>query len=181
MSSLRKLSESLLGVSLMPPYWPIQILTDPSSFTTDASLSGLGVVLYQVHEGQRHPVVFASQSLVPSETRFPGSKIRVLAATWAVTEKFWDYLYGTTVQVWTDNNPLIYILTSAKPDATGHLWVADVDALSQMTPAQAQEVLQPQAIQALYDLPMRSPSGEGSDGACLAEVLEVPPKGIPQA
>ena len=36
----------------------------------------------------------------------------------------YDYLYGHKVQVWTDNNPLTYVLTSAKLDATGHRWLA---------------------------------------------------------
>jgi len=39
---------------------------------------------------------------------------------WAVTEKYHAYLYGNTFTVLTDNNPLTYILTSAKLDATGH-------------------------------------------------------------
>ena len=34
-------------------------------------------------------------------------------------DKFYDYL-----MVLTDNNPLTYVLTSAKLDATGHRWVA---------------------------------------------------------
>ncbi|KYO29203.1 hypothetical protein Y1Q_0009972 [Alligator mississippiensis] len=96
----------------------------PFILHTNASLSGLGVVLYQLHEGRQHPVAYASRSLVPSETRYPAHKLEFLALKWAVTEKFRDHLYGTTFQVWTDNNPLTYILTSAKLDGTGLLWVA---------------------------------------------------------
>ena len=40
------------------------------------------------------------------------------------------YLYGAEFQVFTDNNPLTYILTAAKLDVTGHRWVA---ALSNYT------------------------------------------------
>ena len=42
-----------------------------------------------------------------------------------MTEKFHDYVYGNTFTVYTDNNPLTYILISAKLDATGHRWLAD--------------------------------------------------------
>jgi hypothetical protein len=35
---------------------------------------------------------------------------------------------GQTFSVFTDNNPLTYILTSAKLDATGHRWVAALSA-----------------------------------------------------
>ena len=49
---------------------------------------------------------------------------------WAITDKFHEYLYGSEFQVYTDNNPLTYVLTMAKLDATGHRWVA---ALSHYT------------------------------------------------
>ena len=41
-----------------------------------------------------------------------------------MTEKFHDYLYGNTIEVITDNNPLTYVLTTAKLDATGQRWIA---------------------------------------------------------
>lgn len=43
---------------------------------------------------------------------------------WAITEKFTDYLLLNHFVVYTDNNPLTYILTSAKLDATGHRWAS---------------------------------------------------------
>ena len=45
---------------------------------------------------------------------------------WCVTEKFHEYLYGNTFEVITDNNPLTYILTTAKLDATGQRWIASL-------------------------------------------------------
>jgi len=39
-----------------------------------------------------------------------------------VTEKFSDYLATTHFTVLTDNNPLTYVLTTAKLDATGQRW-----------------------------------------------------------
>ena len=44
---------------------------------------------------------------------------------WAICEKFHEYLYGSTpFEVYTDNNPLTYVLTTAKLDACGQRWVA---------------------------------------------------------
>lgn len=43
---------------------------------------------------------------------------------WAVVDQLHDYLYGTRFEVRTDNNPLIYMLTSANLNATGHCWLA---------------------------------------------------------
>ncbi len=46
---------------------------------------------------------------------------------WSVTEKFRDYLYyAPTFTVYSDNNPLTYVLTSAKLNATGCRWVAEL-------------------------------------------------------
>lgn len=51
-----------------------------------------------------------------------------MALKWAITEKFQDYLYRKKFTVITDNNPLTYILSTAKLDATGHRWVAALAA-----------------------------------------------------
>ena len=43
-----------------------------------------------------------------------------------VTDRFHKYLYGGKFDVFTDNNPLTYILTSAKLNACGQRWVASL-------------------------------------------------------
>ncbi|CAM5160322.1 unnamed protein product [Natator depressus] len=106
---------------------PVLVFADTSKpfiLHTNASLEGLGAVLYQEVEGKRKPVAFASRGLSDNETRYPTHNLEFLALKWAITEKFRDYLYGAQFQVWTDNNPLTYVLTSAKLDATGQRWVA---------------------------------------------------------
>ena len=45
---------------------------------------------------------------------------------WAITDRFHEYLYGGQFDVYTDNNPLTYILTSTKLDATGQRWVTSL-------------------------------------------------------
>ena len=81
-------------------------------------------MLYQHQGGNDHVVAYASRSLKPAEKNYPAHKLEFLALKWAVTEKFHDYLYGTKFEAVTDNNPLTYILTSTKLDATGQRWVA---------------------------------------------------------
>ena len=41
-------------------------------------------------------------------------------------DHFHEYLYGGTFDVYTDNNPLTYILTSVKHDVIGQCWVASL-------------------------------------------------------
>ena len=90
----------------------------------DASSVALGAVLCQKRDGKLHVIAYASRCLKPSEVNYSAYKREYLALKWAVTDKFHDYLYGAHFEVWTDNNPLTYVLTSAKLDATGHRWLA---------------------------------------------------------
>ena len=96
----------------------------PYVLNTDASTSGLGAVLYQEQDGRMRAIAFASRGLTKSEAKYPAHKLEFLALKWAVTAKFGDYLYGTDFTVVTDSNPLTYILTSAKLDATSYRWLS---------------------------------------------------------
>ena len=99
----------------------------PFQLQTDASDLGLGAVLYQRDNDNRQRVIaFASHSLSNTEKNYPAHKLEFLALKWAITDRFHEYLYGGQFDVYTDNNPLTYILTSAKLDATGQRWVASL-------------------------------------------------------
>ena len=68
-------------------------------------------------------IAYASRTLSKSERKYHSHKLEFIALKWAVTERFHKYVWGE-FEVHTDNNPLTYILTSAKLDATGQRWVA---------------------------------------------------------
>ncbi|XP_037831364.1 uncharacterized protein LOC119616983 isoform X3 [Kryptolebias marmoratus] len=102
----------------------------PYILHTDASTNGLGAVLYQEQEGKLRVIAYASRGLSVSESKYPAHKLEFLALKWSVTEKFHDYLYGTNFTVVTDSNPLTYVLSSAKLDATGHRWLAALSTYS---------------------------------------------------
>ncbi|KAK3103801.1 hypothetical protein FSP39_021997 [Pinctada imbricata] len=113
-----------------PPILAYPNFDIPFEIHTDASFQGLGAVLYQSQNGQKHVIAYASRGLSKSERNYPAHKLEFLALKWAVTEKFHDYLYGKQFTVVTDNNPLTYVLTTAKLDATGHRWVAALAAFN---------------------------------------------------
>ena len=93
----------------------------------DASTTGLGAVLYQKQsDGKERVIAYASWSLNHAEQNYDAHKLEFLALKWAVTDHFHEYLYGGTFDVFTDNNSLTYILTTAKLDAMGHRWVASL-------------------------------------------------------
>ena len=64
-------------------------------------------------------IAYASQTLSKSEKNYDAHKLEFLALKWSVTERFHEYLYDGHFEMCTDNNPLTYILTTAKLDATG--------------------------------------------------------------
>lgn len=102
----------------------------PYLLHTDASTTGLGAALYQEQDGELKAIAFASRVLSRSEAKYPAHKLEFLALKWAVTEKFSDYLYGASFTVVTDSNPLTYILTSAKLDATSYRWLSALSTYS---------------------------------------------------
>ena len=57
---------------------------------------------------------------------YDAHKLEFLALKWSVTERFHEYLYGGHFEVYTDNNLLTYILTTARLDATGQRWDASL-------------------------------------------------------
>ena len=99
----------------------------PFQLQTDASDFSLGAVLYQRDNNNHQRVIaFAIRSLSNTEKNYSAHKLEFLALKWAITDRFHEYLYGGQFDVYTDNNPLTYILTSAKLDATGQRWVASL-------------------------------------------------------
>ncbi len=106
---------------------PVLAFADPSKpyiLHVDASLDGLGAVLNQEYPEGLRPIAFASRKLSQSERNYPIHQLEFLAMKWAIVDKFHDYLYGAKFTVRTDNNPLTYVLTTAKLNATGHRWLA---------------------------------------------------------
>lgn len=99
----------------------------PYTLHTDASGDGLGAVLYQQQEGKTRVIAYASRTLTGAEKNYHSTKLEFLALKWAVTDRFRDYLqYACHFTVVTDNNPLTYILTTARLNATGQRWVGEL-------------------------------------------------------
>lgn len=120
--------EKLKHMLSSPPVLAYPNYNEPFELHTDASQQGLGAVLYQTQEGQKRVVSYASRALNKSERHYPAHKLEYLALKWAICDKFYEYLYGRKFTVVTDNNPLTYVLTTAKLDACGHRWLASLSS-----------------------------------------------------
>ena len=101
---------------------------NPFVLHTDASTTGLGAVLSQKQtDGTERVVAYTSHSLNKAERNYDAHKLKFLALKWAMTDQFHKYLYRSLkFDVFTDNNPLTYILMMAKLDAMGHRWIASL-------------------------------------------------------
>ena len=99
----------------------------PFKLHTDTGENGLGAVLYQKQDDDTERVIaYTSRTLSKSERNYDTHKLEFLALKWSITERFHEYLYGGHFEMYTGNNPLTYILTTAKLDATGQRWVASL-------------------------------------------------------
>ena len=123
--ALAKLLDFLISAPILAyPNYDI-----PFILHIDASKNGLGAVLYQEQGEQARVIGYRSRSLTPAEKNYHlhSGKLEFLALKWAVCEQFRDYLYyAKSFTVYMDNDPLTYILSTAKLNATGYQWVAEL-------------------------------------------------------
>lgn len=118
--------DQLVTMLTNPPVLAYLNFDQPFVLHTDASNEGLGAVLYQHQEGKLRVIAYGSRSLTPAERNYHlhSGKLEFLALKWAICDKYCDYLYyAPGFTVYTDNNPLTYILSTARLDAVGHRWV----------------------------------------------------------
>lgn len=128
-SEHQKALEQIITMLSNPPILAYPDFSLPFSLHTDASEQGLGAVLYQRQDGKLRVIGYGSRTLTPAEKnyRLHSGKLEFLALKWAVCEKFRDYLfYAQHFTIYTDNNPLTYIMSTAKLNAVGHRWVGEL-------------------------------------------------------
>ena len=108
---------------------PVLAYPDPNKeylFETDASKLRLGAVLSQKQsDGRYHHMAFRSRVLHEVEVNYHSTKLEFLAMKWSV-KHFQTYLLGCCFKVHTNNNPIIYFLTSPNMDAMKQRWINEL-------------------------------------------------------
>ncbi len=68
---------------------------------------------------------YGSRTLTPAEKNYRMPQF--LGLKWAITERFRDYLFHAPhFTVYSDNNPLTYVMKMAKLNAAGQRWVSEL-------------------------------------------------------
>ena len=105
---------------------------------TDASRVGLGCVLMQ----ENRVIAYASRQLKKHEENYPTHDLEMAAVVFAL--KIWrSYLYGESVQVFTDHKSLKYLFTQADLNLRQRRWmefISDYDVQIQYHPGKANVV-----------------------------------------
>jgi len=105
------------------PGWPYEL-------HTDASLNGIGAVLFQKDpQGKLHTIEFASKALSKAQKRQAIPVLECYAIVWAL-KKFRCYVHGVHVDVYTDHYGLQYMKMKKNPPAQMQRWwwdIADYD------------------------------------------------------
>ena len=119
--------ETLIDVVTKPPILSYANFDADFFVHVDTSGKGLGAILYQQIDDKIETVAYASRSLKPAEQNYHSTKLEFLAMKWAITHQFSNYLaYAESFKVFTDNNPLLYVMGLEKPNATTQRWVSDL-------------------------------------------------------
>lgn len=124
----QKAVNEIVDMLLTPQVMAYPNFEKPFILHVDASLDGLGAILYQRQDsGKLAVVAYASRTLTPAEKNYHSGKLEFLALKWAISERFRDYLfYAPNFTVYSDNNPLQYLMSTAKLDATRLRWVSEL-------------------------------------------------------
>ena len=114
----------ILDVLKSPELMSFPDFEKPFIVYCDASETGLGAVLCPNQKGKLKVVSYALSRLTSEERN---CHLHSEKLEFAMTDRFHNYLsYGSPFDVYTDNNPLTYVLITVKLNVVGLRWVADL-------------------------------------------------------
>ena len=92
---------------------------------TDASLFGVGAVLYQEYDEKCHYISFFSKALNPAQRNYPATKRELLAIVYAL-KAFRQWIHGNEFTLFTDHKALTYLFTKKEPTYMLQNWADEL-------------------------------------------------------
>ena len=109
---------------MTPPILTYPGYDQPFILHTDPSRLGLGLLIISNAKWKTQSTWVWKSHFGRCRKKYYSSKLEFLALYWVVCEHFRDYLfYVPHFDVYTDYNPLTYIKSSCKVNATGQRWI----------------------------------------------------------
>ena len=109
------LKQALIEATILQsPYWDL-----PFEIICDASDHAVGVVLGQRLEKKLTAISYASKTLIEAHINYTTTEKELLPVVYAL-KKFWSYILGSKIIIYTDHAALKYLLSKkeAKPRLT---------------------------------------------------------------
>ena len=113
--------ESLKSALTQAPVLAFPNSTDPIIIDTDASGTGLGIVISQVQDGEERVLLYDSLALNRAERNYCVTRRELLAIVTAV-KKFHHYVYGRKVKIRTDHQALKWLMSFKYPEGQLARW-----------------------------------------------------------
>jgi hypothetical protein len=98
----------------------------PFTMHSDASNTGLGIVLTQVQDGKERVISYASRALTKAEKNYSTTEREALAVVWG-SKYFRPYLYGRRYVVYTDHNALVSLMKSKDTSSRLTRWALTLE------------------------------------------------------
>lgn len=117
--------EQVRGCLAAAPTLSCPDFSEPFTFQTDASSTGLGAVLSQLIKGEERVIAFASRALSDAERRYSITEQECLAVVWAI-KKFRPYLEGYQFMVVTDHSSLRWLHNLQNPTGRLARWALEL-------------------------------------------------------
>jgi len=109
-SAFIELKSKLLSAPILKTFFPDK----ETIIQCDASGIGLGAVLLQRHDGNLHPIAFASRLLSKHEKNYSVTEVEALSVIFAL-DKFRSYCYGQDLEIQVDHHSLCSLLRTKQP------------------------------------------------------------------
>ena len=96
--------------------------TDPYTLTTDASLFGIGAIIFQKQQWGERVIAYASKTLSKSQRNYSATKRELFAIVY-FTQNFRKYLLGQKFLIVSDHRALTWLCSFKEPEGLLARWI----------------------------------------------------------